>query len=281
MEVVDPLRSGEASAAFIALTAFAIGALHDLEPGHSKTMVAAFIVAVRGTVVQAVVLGLSAAASHSLVVWLLALAALYYGNELIGEELEPWLIGLSGIIILGVGLWTGILVLRRQRRHKGRHNHHHGEGHDHHHGRHHDHSHGHDHADPTSLEAPGLDAHARAHAAEIGKHSKGNRATLGQVLVFGLSGGLIPCPAAITVLLLCLNAGQLSAGIGLVAAFRFGLAATLVAADLFAALGMRFVTSRPGTLSAFLDKAPLLSALLIGAIGSYMMISAWVHLSGH
>lgn len=60
-------------------SAILLGALHGLEPGHSKTMMAAFIVAVRGTVGQAVLLGLSATFSHTLVVWAIALAGMYFG----------------------------------------------------------------------------------------------------------------------------------------------------------------------------------------------------------
>lgn len=44
-------------------SAILLGALHGLEPGHSKTMMAAFIVAVRGTLKQAVLLGLAATPS--------------------------------------------------------------------------------------------------------------------------------------------------------------------------------------------------------------------------
>ena len=46
-------------------SAILLGALHGLEPGHSKTMMAAFIIAVRGTVTQAVLLGLAATASRT------------------------------------------------------------------------------------------------------------------------------------------------------------------------------------------------------------------------
>jgi len=53
-------------------SAVLLGALHGLEPGHSKTMMAAFIVAIRGTVAQAALLGLSATASHTAVVWVVA-----------------------------------------------------------------------------------------------------------------------------------------------------------------------------------------------------------------
>ena len=44
-------------------SAILLGALHGLEPGHSKTMMAAFIVAIRGTLKQAVLLGLAATLS--------------------------------------------------------------------------------------------------------------------------------------------------------------------------------------------------------------------------
>jgi len=71
--------------------AILLGALHGLEPGHSKTMMAAFIVAIRGTIGQAVLLGLSAAISHSLIIWVLAAAALHYGNQWDAETVEPYL----------------------------------------------------------------------------------------------------------------------------------------------------------------------------------------------
>src|SRR5882757_5245330 len=61
--------------------AILLGALHGLEPGHSKTMMAAFIVAIRGTVKQAVLLGLSATVSHTAIVWLVALAGMYIGRQ--------------------------------------------------------------------------------------------------------------------------------------------------------------------------------------------------------
>ena len=48
--IADLFRDGAANAWLFAPTAVALGALHGLEPGHSKTMMAAFIVAVRGTV---------------------------------------------------------------------------------------------------------------------------------------------------------------------------------------------------------------------------------------
>src|SRR5204863_7419262 len=85
--------------------AILLGALHGLEPGHSKTMMAAFIIAVRGTVGQAVLLGLSAAISHSLLIWVLAAVALKYGSHWNAETTEPYFQIVSAVLVAGLALW--------------------------------------------------------------------------------------------------------------------------------------------------------------------------------
>lgn len=102
-------------------SAIALGALHGLEPGHSKTMMAAFIVAIRGTVTQAVLLGLSATVSHTAVVWAVALAGLYFGRNWNAESSEPYFQLASGVIILAVAAW----MLWRTLRDRNGHHHHH------------------------------------------------------------------------------------------------------------------------------------------------------------
>src|SRR3954466_15435210 len=74
-----------------------LGALHALEPGHAKSLMAAYIVAIRGTPSQAVTLAISAAVGHTIVVWILAIAALAFGERYIVEQAEPWLTFLSGV----------------------------------------------------------------------------------------------------------------------------------------------------------------------------------------
>lgn len=96
-----------------------LGALHDLEPGHSKTMMAAFIISIRGTIAQAVLLGLSAAISHSLLIWLLVALALYYGSQWNAENREPYLQLVSAVLIFGLAVW----MYRRTRREPGAHAH--------------------------------------------------------------------------------------------------------------------------------------------------------------
>src|SRR3954465_93733 len=99
------LQQGAGHAWLFIPTAILLGALHGLEPGHSKTMMAAFIIAIRGTVWQAVLLGLSAAISHSLLIWLLAAAALKYGSQWNAETTEPYFQLASAVVITGLALW--------------------------------------------------------------------------------------------------------------------------------------------------------------------------------
>ena len=108
------LEQGTANAWLFIPSAILLGALHGLEPGHSKTMMAAFIVAIRGTVTQAVLLGLSATASHTAIVWLIAMTGLYFGGAWNNEAVEPYLQLISGVIIIAVALWMAWRTWRGQ-----------------------------------------------------------------------------------------------------------------------------------------------------------------------
>ena len=101
----DLAQQGVLHAWFYIPTAILLGALHGLEPGHSKTMMAAFIIAIRGTVLQAALLGLCAAFSHSLIIWFLAIVALHYGSQFNAESTEPYFQLVSAVVILGLALW--------------------------------------------------------------------------------------------------------------------------------------------------------------------------------
>ena len=81
-----------------------LGALHGLEPGHSKTMMTAFIVAIRGTVWQAFLLGISATISHTAIIWILAFIG-YYSSGLNVEELEPYFQMVTGVVVIGLACW--------------------------------------------------------------------------------------------------------------------------------------------------------------------------------
>ena len=93
------------------------------------------------------------------------------------------------------------------------------------------------------------DAHAAAHARAIEARFAGRRnVTTGEILWFGFTGGLLPCPAAIAVMLVCLQLREVSLGIAMVAAFSTGLAATLVSIGVLAAWSTRRAAHAwPGT----------------------------------
>lgn len=267
------LSQGHASLITLAPMAILLGALHGLEPGHSKTMMAAFIVAVRGSVAQAALLGLCAAMSHSAVVWAVALGAQALGRSGAPPELEPWLQLISGLIVAAVAIWM-FARTRQDIAAAQRHDHGHDHAHDHHHGHDHDHDHDHDHGHDHS--APGyMDDHERAHARDIERRFAGRQVTTAQIAAFGLTGGLIPCPAAITVSILCLQLKQLSLGIGLVLCFSTGLALTMIAAGVIAAIGLSQAQSRLPGFGLWLRRAPYASSALMLLAAAYMALTGW------
>ncbi|EPG5000384.1 nickel/cobalt efflux protein RcnA [Klebsiella oxytoca] len=260
-------------------SAILLGALHGLEPGHSKTMMAAFIVAVRGTLKQAVLLGLAATVSHTAVVWLVAMAGLWFGRGWDAQTSEPWFQLISGILIVLIACWMLRRTWLESRTHQRDrdHNHNHNHDHDHHHAHHHPHQH-HPHAHPLVATAEWQDAHQRAHAEEINRRFNGQRVTTGQIVLFGLTGGLIPCPASITVLLICLQLKKVSLGATLVMSFSVGLALTLVASGAIAALSLKHVANRWPGLNDLSRKAPWISGALIIVVGCYMLLHGWRNL---
>jgi nickel/cobalt exporter len=365
-------------------SAVLLGALHGLEPGHSKTMMAAFIVAIRGTVTQAVLLGLSATLSHTAVVWAIALGGLYFGRQWNTETTEPYLQVVSAALIMAVAVW----MLQRTWRHRAQYegaagghdpgHDHAGHAHDHHGHDHHGHDHGHDRAHgerridtghgvvrlqihaqgvpprfrlnsesgvtwpadevqieteradgsrelfsfrrhggylesvqevpephefvarlrlgrpghthdydlefvagrhrhaisayaPLDVSAPGYqDPHELAHANDIRRRFADREVTTAQIVVFGLTGGLIPCPASITVLLLCLQLKKLALGATLVLCFSVGLALTMVASGSVAALGVRHAARRFSGFGELARKAPYVSGTVILLVGLYV-----------
>jgi nickel/cobalt exporter len=118
--------------------------------------------------------------------------------------------------------------------------------------------------------AAGGDAHALEHAADIRNRFAGRHVTTAQIVMFGLTGGLIPCPASITVLLLCLQLKQFALGATLVLSFSVGLALTMVASGVIAALSLRHVASRWSGFGRFAEKAPLFSGALIMLVGLFV-----------
>lgn len=265
---------------FFIPSAILLGILHGLEPGHSKTMMAAFIIAIKGTVKQAVMLGLAATLSHTAIVWLIALGGMYLSRAFTAQSVEPWLQLISAIIILSTACWMFWRTWRGEQQWlAGNHHHDHHHDHDHDHGHDHDHDHDHDHhghIHPEGATSKAYqDAHERAHAADIQRRFDGQTVTNGQILLFGLTGGLIPCPAAITVLLICVQLKAFTLGATMVLSFSLGLALTLVTVGVGAAISVQQAAKRWSGFSTLARRAPYFSSILIGLVGVYMGIHGY------
>jgi nickel/cobalt exporter len=241
-DIADIIRASATHAWLYLPIAVVLGALHALEPGHAKSLMAAYIVAIRGTARQAVILALSAAFGHTIVVWLLVIAAFLIGEKYIVEQAEPWLVLFSGILVVLLALRLFWSVSR-----KHSHDHHH--GHDHNH----DHGHGHSHAIPKT-------------------HSRGLVGGL-EIAWFGFTGGLLPCPAAIAVLLICIQIKAFALGVAMVAAFSLGLALTLVLIGVGVAWGANKAAAKWPALDRVAARLPYLSGALVLTVGIVMTIS--------
>lgn len=282
-------------------TALALGALHALEPGHAKTLTAAYLIGIKGTKRDALLLGLSVAFTHSIVVVGISIGALWLGRETFTHDVTHWLQIGSGVIVIFLGLWMLIRRLSQMRRART-HSHSHGtpgsatmntnlasaqfqfvrgdtrgaisfkvhkpHGHHHHHSHDHDHDHEHDHAHMTD------DEHARAHAATMPEYAKrGERPTLLQIITFGAAGGMLPCPASITVMLLALSIGKFASGALAVAGFSLGLAITLVGIGLIVVAGLSKLQGT-GRFHWISSKAPVLSAIVVMLSGCAALLFA-------
>lgn len=268
-QLSDLLQQSAAHAWLFIPSAVLLGALHGLEPGHSKTMMAAFIVAVRGTVKQAVLLGLAATLSHTAVVWVVALGGTYLFEGLRPEQSEPYLQFASGILILGIALWMLWRTSREQA---------HDHDHDHNHDQHHDHDHHDDQKLDRALDVTDggyQDAHERQHAEDIRQRFDGREITTWQIILFGITGGLIPCPGAITVLLLCLQLKRLVFGSVLVLCFSIGLAITMVTSGVIAALSVKYAERHFSGFGSLVRKAPYVSGIVILCVGLYVTLQGW------
>ncbi len=245
------------------LVALLFGAVHAFSPGHGKTMVAAYLVGTRGTPRHAVILGLVVTITHTFGVFLLGLATLFAARYIVPERLFPALSAASGLIIFGVGLWLLMSRFQSLSADQG-HSHEHGaEGHTHDHDPDHEHSH-----------APG---HVHSHGGRAHSHAvPEGPVTLKTLVALGISGGIVPCPEALVVLLAAVKLHRIAYGMLLIFAFSIGLAAALIAIGLIVVVASRrlsgldrFAGGR--VLTRYL---PIGSAAIITIIGIAMTLSA-------
>lgn len=227
--------------------AVVLGGLHALTPGHGKTLVAAYLIGSRGTVGHAVTLGGIVTFTHTASVIAIGLLALLASQFIVPNLLAPALEILSGLLVLYLGLrllrsrWQA--YRRRGRPHSFAHEHNEPEHHHHHHHHHH--------------------------------HDLPEKVTLGDLLTLGISGGLVPCPEALGIMLIAIGLNRILLGLGLIVAFSFGLAAILII------IGILLVRSKSlldglgqvGMRSArWQTMLPLVSAVIVTGLGLAIVI---------
>jgi ABC-type nickel/cobalt efflux system permease component RcnA len=244
-----------------AAIAAGLGALHALEPGHGKTIVAAYLVGSKGTAYHAFLLGLIVTASHTASVYALGAVTLYASKYIVPEQLYPWLGAVSGLLIAALGSY---LFLQRFAGHEIGHSH--GtDGHHHHHGLGHTHAHAHSH--------DGLE-----HSHDQHGHTPGIRGDVShrQLLALGITGGIVPCPAALVVLLSAVALNRVGFGLFLIVAFSVGLAAVLIAVGMLMVYARQFMSRfrSDGLLTS--RWLPLTSAAVITFLGLAIAVRSLV-----
>jgi len=275
---------------------FIWGAMHAMTPGHGKTIVGAYLVGSRGTMKHAVYLGLTTTITHTLGVFALGLITLFAAKYIVPEKLFPWMTLLSGLFVVGIGVnlaWSrfssselgdwlqglktslpgsrqtyvpalqNISAVNAGHEHKYVLHAQHGQfhAHDHDHVHHHEvHDHNHDH-------------HGHDHNHADHSHMPPEAITWRSLLALGISGGIIPCPSALVVLLGAIALNKIGFGLVLVLAFSLGLAGALTA------IGMTFIYAgrlfnRFPSQGRIIQILPVLSALFVSAIGVAISLKA-------
>lgn len=263
-------------ALFGLLIAVALGSVHALSPGHGKTVVGAYLVGSRGTARHAAFLGLTVTITHTLGVFALGLVTLFASQYVVPERLFPILSLISGGIVLTIGLSLFIRRLRAAFAHKNHSHDHSHESHSHeghsHHGHAHDHhTQDHDHSNDTSL----VHSHGGRTHSHLPPGTDGSRITWRSLLALGISGGLLPCPSALVVLLSAISLHRVGYGLILVIAFSLGLAATLTAVGLMFVYAGRFF-KRPFGNGRLVRVLPVASAFVIACAGAAICYEAVV-----
>lgn len=236
------------------LAAFGLGALHAIEPGHGKALLAVTLVGARATGKQAVILALSLTFAHTIGVIILGFV-LFFAAGFVSEEIYPWITLLSGVAIavIGARALAKYVAARRESTHV--HEHTHGNARPHAHDHEHDHAH-----DDGSAQGHGH-SHAIPGAAPL---------NFSNAVWAAMSGGIAPCPAAIVVLLAALRLHQLGYGMILIVIFSMGLAAVLTSLGIAVVHGSGWL-SRRSSFSHIVQYGPLASAMVISTIGAWML----------
>jgi ABC-type nickel/cobalt efflux system permease component RcnA len=288
---------------------FIWGAMHAMTPGHGKTIVGAYLVGSRGTIKHALYLGLTTTITHTLGVFALGLITLFAAQYVVPERLFPWMGLLSGLFVVGIGInlfldrfkSSGITlpgikgnIAKRAREASPQqsgvglspvfehiHSQGNGAGHSHKYVLNHSHGDTHEHSEHLHIHDHG-GAHVHRHNAHGHDHDHGSgghshmppeEITWRSLLALGVSGGLIPCPSALVVLLGAIALNKIGFGLVLVLAFSLGLAGALTAIGILFIYAGRLFQRFPSQ-GRILRLLPALSALFVSVIGAAIIWKA-------
>jgi ABC-type nickel/cobalt efflux system permease component RcnA len=270
--------------------------MHAMSPGHGKTIVGAYLVGAHATPQHAVFLGLTTTITHTAGVFALGLGTLFFSQYVLPERLYPWLSFISGLIVVDIGLRQLISRLRQNRiasqaarshqhddhshshthepsqTHAVAHVHAQTAPHTHSHAEqthnHHDHSHDrHDHSQPHKHHQLQTHDHGDGHVhSHVTPGSDGAPVTWRSLLALGISGGMVPCPSALVMLLSAIALGRVGFGLLMVLVFSLGLAGTLTALGL-TLVSARHLFERLPTQVRLTRLLPAVSALVITLLG--------------
>lgn len=237
------------------LLAFGLGAMHAMSPGHGKTVVGAYLVGSRGTAKHAIFLGLTVTVTHTLGVFALGFITLFASQYILPERIMPFLNFVSGLLVffIGISLFKDRLfgALGWKTASLG-HSHGSADGHTHEPGQG-EHSH---------------DGLTHTHGGSTHSHALPEDISWKSLLALGISGGLLPCPSALVLMLSAISLGRVGYGIILTLVFSFGLAATLTVVGLmFLYVGKIFSNSRLSE-NRLIKAVPVLSALVVACLGA-------------
>jgi len=280
-QLSDMLARGTSDPGFVALTflvAILLGALHALEPGHGKTLLAVSLVGARATVKQAAILASALTIAHTIGVLALGVAINIFKGYFVPETIYPWITLVSGIVIAVIG------ARAVQRQIEARQPLAHGHAHEHAATHPHEHPHVHQPNDSVHSHAAhghathqhGAGSHPHAHAHDDLEHARSHAIPGNAPLTFGgtvwaaMSGGVAPCPAALVVLLAALALNQVAYGVFVIVAFSIGLAVTLTGLGIAVVRGATWLQGRP-QFERFVVYGPLVSAIVISTIGAIMV----------
>jgi nickel/cobalt exporter len=257
--VKEALYRQELDPAFLALilgVAFVLGAIHALGPGHGKSLMAAYLVGARGRIQDAVILSLSITFSHIASVIIIGFVAFLLMDVFWSEKMSLWLGIVSGILITIIGIWLFIQRLRVWQlkrnyslypvRSSGEKN---------------SAENNHDHHHPSS-------AHYSLH-----RHSHSSydpNISIWSNISLGISGGIVPCPKALVILLLAISLQRIGLGIFIISAFSLGMAMVLVGIGIILVKASHLLKNR--FRSPRIQIIPLLGSIIIIILGFIVTI---------